>query len=106
MKAYAQDNKLTFDVLTKMPNDKDGYRNLDLIKQHFIYPYKTYDKPVSINRCLCCKRNVAKRNQQRKKHKDLHKFTFADFNMNMINEQWKTKGDNGEYWEDEKIRMS
>ena len=105
MKTYAQDNKLTFDeVLTKMPNDKDGYRNLDLIKQHFIYPYKTYDKPVSINGDYVVKGMSLKEINKERSAKDLHKFTFADFNMNMINEQWKTKGDNGEYWEDEKIR--
>ena len=105
MQKYAQDNKITFDeVLKKMTNDIDGYRNLDLIKQHFIYPYKTCNKPVSINGAYVVKGMSLKEINQERSAKDLHKFTFADFNMNMVNEQWKTKGDEGEYWEDEKTR--
>ena len=70
----------------------------------YIYPYKTYDKPVSINGAYVIKGMSLKEINQERSAKDLHNFTFADFNMNMVNEQWKTKGDEGEYWEDEKTR--
>lgn len=70
----------------------------------YIYPYKTYDKPVSINGAYVIKGMSLKEINKERSAKDLQKFTLADFNLNMINEQWKTKGDEGEYWEDEKIR--
>ena len=101
---YSEENNMSFDKVLEILKQEDGNRNISILKKYYIYPYKTYDKPVSINGAYVVKGMSLKEINKERSAKDLHKFTFADFNMNMINEQWKTKGDNGEYWEDEKIR--
>ena len=95
-------NELTEELKNEFINDRKLGARFGMDK--YIYPYKTYDKPVSINGAYVVKGISLKEINKERSAKDLHKFTFADFNMNMINEQWKTNGDNGEYWEDEKIR--
>ena len=101
---YSEENNMSFDKVLEILKQEDGNRNISILKKYYIYPYKTYDKPVSINGAYVVKGMSLKEINKERSAKDLHKFTFADFNMNMINEQWKTNGDNGEYWEDEKIR--
>ena len=101
---YSEENNISFDKVLELLKQEDGNRNISILKKYYIYPYKTYDKPVSINGAYVVKGMSLKEINKERSTKDLHKFTFADFNMNMIDEQWKTKGDEGEYWEDGKIR--
>lgn len=101
---YSEENNISFGKVLELLKQEDGNRNISILKKYYIYPYKTYNKPVSINGAYVVKGMSLKEINEERSAKDLQKLTLADFNLNMINEQWKTKGDEGEYWEDEKIR--
>ena len=83
-------------------NDNREFQDIDLIRDFFVYPYKIYKKSVTIDNALVSSGMSLKELNKNRKSKDLQIFTFRDDNMNMINESGGTKGDKGEYWNDER----
>ncbi|AYZ11812.1 hypothetical protein V2E39_04350 [Chryseobacterium arthrosphaerae] len=66
----------------------------------YIYPYTTYKQSVTIDGAEVRGGMLLKELNKNRKEKDLQIFTFRDDNMDGVNETGSTKGDNGEYWND------
>lgn len=66
----------------------------------YIYPYTTYKQSVTIDGAEVRGGMLLKELNKNRKENDLQIFTFRDDNMDGVNETGSTKGDNGEYWND------
>lgn len=83
-------------------NEDGEFLNIDLIKEYLLYPFNIYKKSVTIDDAVVSAGMSLQELNKNRKSKDLQIFTFRDDNMNMINESGSTKGDKGEYWNDER----
>ncbi|WP_260377883.1 DUF7738 domain-containing protein [Bergeyella zoohelcum] len=82
-----------------------GFMKNSILKEFFIYPYKTYAQSVTIDGAEVRAGMSLKELNKNRKSLGLNKFTFRDQNMNMINERGQTKGDKGEYWDDRRTNF-
>lgn len=100
LKQYTKDELADGKIEERIKNRHD--LNGDEGPDKYIYPYKTYQQPVTIDGSEISKGLSLKDVNANRKDRGLQTFTFRDNNMDMINERETTKGDDGEYWDDHK----